>query len=273
MILDRRQRGKPRSHAPGCILAVFLLVSVTAPVLAQVPAPPGEGTGVLSLKSEPAGAVVELRGEHRWRGMTPCDFNRGLKGRYEVTARMPLYESWHRTLDLSETESRELNIRLTPKSSWKAGMRSVLVPGWGQFYAEEPVKGGVFLGATALAAGGLLWTHLIYRNEADDYLEARDRYFRSTHSEDLPALRARMMKKDREAQDAYDLRKGFLIATGACYAVAFIDAAFFFPSRSEGTFATLRPFGEKGPDLALRPTRSGSLELAVVLRRSNGGAR
>lgn len=273
MIHDRRRRGRTRNVATGCILAVCLLVSGTARALAQAPVIPSEGTGVLSLKSEPPGAVVELRGEHRWRGMTPCDFKRGLNGRYEITARMPLYESWHRSLELTESESRELNIRLTPKSSWKAATRSLLVPGWGQFYAEEPTKGAAILGATALTAGGLLWSHLVYQNEVDDYLEARDRYFGSTHYEDLPELRAKMMKKDRESQDAYELRNGFLIATGACYAVAFIDAAFFFPSRSEGTFATVRPFGEKGPDLALRPARDGRIELAVVLQQVHGGVR
>jgi hypothetical protein len=273
MIRDRRQRGRPGRDAVRLVLAACLLVAGAPCAGAQETAVPAAGTGVLSLKSEPTGAVIELVGEHHWRGMTPCDFNRGLKGPYELTARLRLYERWHRTLNLTEGESREMTIRLSPKRAWKAGVRSLIVPGWGQFYAEERGKGTVLLGAAALSAGGLLGTHLLYRSRVDDYREARDRYFQATHYEDLAGLRAAMNRKDRRAADAYDLRQGFLYATAACSAISFLDAVFFFPSRSEGAYATVRPFGDEGPDLTLRPAGAGNIELAVVLRASQGGVR
>ncbi len=273
MVRDRRQRGRLGRDAVRLLLAAYLLAAGAACAGAQETAVPAAETGVLSLKSEPTGAVIELVGEHHWRGMTPCDFNRGLKGPYELSAKMRLYERWHRTLNLTEGESRELTIQLSPKSALKAGLRSLIVPGWGQFYSEERGKGAVLLGAAALSAGGLLGAHLVYRSRVDDYQEARDRYFQSTRYEDLAGLRAAMNRKDGRAADAYDLRQGFLYATAACSAIAVLDALFFFPSRSEGAFATVRPFGDEGPDLTLRPAGAGNVELAIVLRASQGGAR
>jgi hypothetical protein len=273
MILDRLRHGRHKGHGVRSLLAAGLLVALAACGWAQGTTAPADAVGVLTLKSEPTGALIELTGAQQWRGMTPCDFNRGLKGPYRLTAKMRLYERWSRNLNLAAGESREVTIRLTPKSAWKAAVRSMIVPGWGQFYAEEPGKGTLLLGAAGVAAGGLLWTHLVYRERVDDYDAARERYFNSTHYEDLADLRASMVRADKRAGDAYDLRQGFLYATAACSAISFLDALFFFPSRSEGAFATIRPFGDGGPDLALRPAPGGSLRAAIVLRENHGGAR
>jgi hypothetical protein len=273
MILDRRQRGRCPGQTARHLLAVCLLITGCVPAWAQAPVDKPEGAGVLTLKSEPTGALIELLGEQKWKSMTPCEFNRGLKGPFELTASMRLYERWHRTISLAPGESREMTIRLKPKTPWKAGMRSLLVPGWGQFYSEQSKKGGLLLGATAIAAGGLLWTEIVYQDHVDDYEAARNAYFDSTQYDDLDDLRAKMLEEDSDAQDAYEWRQGFLYATAACWFVSFVDAVFFFPSRSEGSFATFRPLGDNGPDLALRPAPGKRLELALVLRESKGGAR
>lgn len=46
-------------------------------------------------------------------------------------------------------------------------LRSVVLPGWGQFYTDHPVRGGVFLGLAALSAGALVWAILNYSDKAD----------------------------------------------------------------------------------------------------------
>ncbi len=246
--------------------------NATSPI-PTTPIPTAMMPGVLRLRSEPTGAFVTLAGEHSWRGTTPFDLSRGLNGPYEVTAEMTGYERWHRSVILGQGENRELAIRLTPKTALKAGLRSALIPGWGQFYSERRGKGTLFLLATAISAGGLIWTHEDYQNKLDDLRSAKDAYFGETRLEELPALRARMVSLQHTADRAYDRRRIFLFTTGGLYAANLIDAVALFPSASRGTFASLSPWGEGGPRLSIGTSADSDLLVGLELGAKDGGAR
>jgi len=65
--------------------------------------------------------------------------------RFQIYANEPGFEHWHRTIVLDGVSSDTLWISLRRKSAFVAGGRSLLVPGWGQFYDDHPRRGLVFL--------------------------------------------------------------------------------------------------------------------------------
>jgi hypothetical protein len=217
----------------------------------------------LRIRSEPSGAFVALDGEHTWKGSTPWDLSRGLKGTYHITAEMSGYERWRRTVHLVEGESRQLDIRLSRKSAVKAALRSVVVPGWGQFYAERPTKGTVFLVGAAAAATGLLVMHELYENDVDELNEAQRAYQAAGTVEEIERLRPRFEEKRREADRSYDRRQILLYTTGAVCAASVLDALFLFPSPAEGAFASMAPWGVRGPSFAFRTMPEGGLAVSV----------
>ena len=105
------------------ILAVCLgsVLCINGPVEGQPQYPQGNNplqtapAEILRIRSEPSGAVVTLVGDHKWKGITPWDLNRGLTGSYEVHANLKGYERWERTIHLAGGEIRDLEIQLHPK--------------------------------------------------------------------------------------------------------------------------------------------------------------
>ncbi len=55
------------------------------------------------------------------------------------------------------------------RSRWDSTYRSLIAPGWGQFYNEEPIKGGVFIAAEVATLGAAVALLLIGRQTYDDY--------------------------------------------------------------------------------------------------------
>ncbi len=161
---------------------------------------------------------------------------------------------------------------LTPKQPYKAGLRSLILPGWGQIYGERPLKGSVFLLGTLVFAGGFCWTEMEYRDRVDDYRNARRAYFDSGVLDDLARLRAKAEKAQARRDRAHDRRQIAAYATAGFYAAAFLDAVFLFPAPSEGSFASLAPWGDGGPKLALGAPR-GELTLALRWSEREGGER
>lgn len=256
----------------------FAMILAGSSLGAAAQAPPEDGgeaaaAGRLRVVSQPSGAIVTLAGEHRWRGTTPWEVDRGLTGSYEVTARLRGFEQWKRDIDLKSGENRELSIRLTPKRAWKAAARSILIPGWGQNYGERHGKGRAFL--LGAAAGGIawFWTNEIYQDRVDDYRSAREDYFSEDRWEELAALKARSDRAERRADQAYDHRTIAMAATAGIYAVSVIDALFFFPEPSEGSFTDLTLWEDGGARLALSPRGIAGLAISLDLATAKGGAR
>jgi hypothetical protein len=215
-----------------------------------------------------------LQGGHTWKATTPWDLNRSLSGRYEVTAELSGYELWKRSIHLVPGENRDLEIRLRAKQAWKAGLRSLLFPGWGQLYSDQNEKGRLIMLGGLAVAGGLWWTHEEYRDRVDDHDDAWDSYINTPRvGEELDARREAWKRAQRRADSAYDRRQLFLLVGGGLYAFAFIDSYFFFPRPSEGSFASVSPWGARGPSLALEGSQAGDVRLAVHLRGFEGGRR
>ncbi len=219
-------------------VAAILLVALAA-ALPLAEAAHAQGTNGVVITSSPPGAVVQLRGEHVFSGVTPWRLDRGLSGTYEVHATKPGYADWNGSTSLSPSRSDSLFIRMHRKTAMATGLRSALCPGWGQFYAGKKLKGSVFL----LAEAGAIWGVIYADSKRSDAMSAYGRASRAYNSADQideinAAYDAKLDAFD-DVQRWHESRKRWVYAAGAIWLVNVLDATLFIPSEGGGTFAGL----------------------------------
>jgi hypothetical protein len=226
-----RQRG---GAVPIGIAVLLLALAAVSAAAQDLPAatPPGgiSATPTLVVDSTPPGAVVILRGTYEWTGLTPWRLYREVSGLYRVEVRLPGYETWTGEVVLGTGGIGQLQVTLGRKTVAKSLLRSAVVPGWGQLYRGERLKGTLFLLAGAMAAGGVVWTHEVYRDEVDDFNAAKRAYERETRWESWPARYEVVRRASEKADRAYDRRRVALAGLGGIYAVNLLDCLFFAPS-------------------------------------------
>ncbi len=115
-----------------------------------------------------------------------------------------------------------------------AAWRSLILPGWGQFYKGQRAKGITVLAAHTLNVGTLVFAHLRMQQAHDDYLKARD----------LPTIESTYDRYNK----FYKLRKYFALSTAAVWLYAHLDAALTDPS-PEKTVNTVAPSSYFGPNM------------------------
>ncbi len=209
----------------------------------------------MTINSVPSGATVYVEGEHTFVGKTPMNFPYLLVGTYKITASKRGYEDWFQTVNLVGRRSGSLLIRLSPKTRFKAALRSTLFPGWGQHYLDKRFKGG----AISFAMIGLTLSSLVsdyqYDRAVDRYKRALRDYNTAKREEDRLALEGKVQDKEKKADDSYRHRNALLWMTGTLWTYNILDALIFFPS-----------FQQVGYDLGT-PVISLDLEKGIPLLR------
>jgi hypothetical protein len=102
------------------------------------------------------------------------------------------------------------------RSTAGAVYRSVLLPGWGQFYNRQPYKGGLFIVAEVSAGVAALLCHLLGDGRAGAYAALGA----GTPPEVFAGVRA-------EGQAFYQARDGLLIGLAVVHALNILDAFVF----------------------------------------------
>jgi hypothetical protein len=242
------------------LLPLLLAVAAAAPAFAQTAGP----TGSLTLMSRPAGASFRIEGDLVVVGRTPMTLNRGLAGRYRVSGSEIGYQHWSRSLVFDGVSADTVWMTLRQKSALMAGARSLILPGWGQFYDEHPVRGMVFLIGGIAAGAGLGVAELRYRDRVDEQ-EAADVALRAAQSgADADAASAVLRRATDKAEDAYQLRRILLGAAAAVLGLSVIDAAAFVP-RPVGTI--LLGAGPGDSNSARRGLPAAGPRIAMTLAR------
>lgn len=101
------------------------------------------------------------------------------------------------------------------KSPMGAIVRSLILPGWGQFYVEDYWKTPIFLGGAGALVGIIIWNH-------DYYIDYQDQYDYLIANEPENTLEIDLMKKKKEFyRDQRDMSGFFLLSV---YVLAAIDA-------------------------------------------------
>jgi hypothetical protein len=208
------------------VFSLSLALVSAAPTLAQPPGP----TGSLTLMSRPAGAWFRLEGDVVVVGRTPMTLSRGLTGRFRVSGSDIGYQRWSRTLELDGVTADTVWIALREKSAFKAGVRSLLLPGWGQFYDEHPVRATIFLTTGIVVGSGIGVNEIIHHSRLDHVDAARAAYL----ADQTPATLDALQRAEGRADDCRQLRK-ILVGVGAgVVLLSVIDAVASVP-RPVGT--------------------------------------
>jgi len=241
----------------GTLVCVLTIVGLAPSVFAQ------DGGGVV-VESIPPGAVVELVGQHVFHGVTPWRLDRGLSGTYEVRAYKAGYEEWEGYVLLSSTRRDSISIRLSRKTPLGAGLRSAIVPGWGQYYTGQNVKGTMFLVAELAAAAGVLWTNEKRDDAQTDYSEARLEYLAADQVDEVEARYLEMKKAYDELFRWHEKRKQWSYAAAAIWLANLLDATILFPAPAQGGgYSSLPPGDDSGFFASIEPDRTTA---GIVLR-------
>lgn len=191
---------------------------------------------------------MTLSGDAIVSGVTPARFRHLLVGNYELVLKKHGYETYSTRVTLDPTKQMAMNVRLSPKTRFKAAARSLFVPGWGQKYTDQKTKGYLL----AVLALGSVTAYFIADKDFDDkydFFKEKLREYDSTLAagsiEDLRRLKLELDVAQDDAYDAENVRRITIGAAIAVWGISMLDVLFFFPEE-RATFTV------KG--LAIRPS-------------------
>lgn len=234
---------------------LLICVAVLAGVIPLEASAQSQGGVVVG--SAPPGAVVELVGQYVYRGVTPWKLDRALSGTYEVRAYKAGYEEWEGYVLLSATRHDSLFIRLTRKTPLGAGIRSGIVPGWGQYYTGQKAKGSLFFVAEVAALAGVVWTNEKRDDSQTAYSEARLAYLAADQVDEIEEKYLEMRKAFDELDRWHEKRRQWSYAAAAIWLANILDATVLFPSPAQGGgYSSLPPGDESGFFASVEPDRT-----------------
>jgi hypothetical protein len=189
----------------------------------------------IQILTRPIAAIVWLDGEYGMTGRTPYTITHFLRGRYRIRATKPGYEDWEKDYVFNGQGDDKLTIKLAKKTRFKALWKSMYLPGSGQIYSDHRTQGAVIGLMQFSAAGVLLYQQIKYNNALNDYNTALKNFQASQRTQDGQAdLIAQVVARKAVLDDAYEIRKNWLVVTGVIYAYNLLDAVIFFPSYHHG---------------------------------------
>jgi hypothetical protein len=212
-----------------------------------------EAGGSLTVRSDPEGALVQLKGHALVTGITPATFRYPFVGTYELMISKHGYENYTTHVVLEPGKHVNVEVTLTPKTRFKAAVRSLFIPGWGQKYSDQTVKGTIFLGLAVASIAGYFVADHHFNTEFDRFEAARDEFdeaFASGASYNELQQRLAVLERQQDrAYDAEDVRRIMIGTVIGVWTLNVIDA-FFFTPQEHGSFTvkgiTVTPGGQQG---------------------------
>jgi tetratricopeptide (TPR) repeat protein len=196
----------------------------------------------ITIKTNPPGVMIYFEGENGFVGVTPLTLKSKLIGTYKITAVKSGYEKTKLEYFFKGTESGTMRFNLSPRTRFKAGIRSLVFPGWGQRYSERKWTGILF----SIAQLGLgIYTydvHRDYEKAIKDYNKALDIYEENIKNSQLREKYYTIaLDKYHKADDAFEKRQTWLAVFGGVWLFNFLDSIFFFPSFDRDIFKNSIP--------------------------------
>jgi len=189
---------------------------------------------LLTVKSNPQGAVVELIGEYEFVGRTPFVLPYPLFGKYRVKASKSGFEVINTEMSLSGDVGYTLDLHLLPKTRLKAFSRSIVFPGWGQYYSGRKFTGSLFLGATASALVVFAKNEQRYRNAQTDYKNAASLYnLPGASFEERSQAYLQVQNALKKLDDRENARNISLYVAGGIWLLNILESVLFFPDNAK----------------------------------------
>ena len=203
------------------------LLLLTASLLAEDVPPTG-----LIVRTQPPGAVATVSGELTVSGVTPVLFQQPLIGDYKLELKRYGYETYKTHLVLDPSKQMTLDVTLSPKTRFKAVVRSLFIPGWGQRYTDQKTKGGLLTAMIVGTGVAYLFADNNFDDKYDTYLDRLHRYDSLSVNGTVEELRNAKRELDNAQDKAYDtenIRRATIGVAIGIWAVNVLDLLFFFP--------------------------------------------
>ena len=219
-------------HLVAALFTCGAAAALGAPAWAQAapapPAPAAPAVGSVTITSQPTRANVKLEGGQIITGYTPLTISRGLIGPFRVAVSGRGYETWKRHIYLDGVSADSIYARLSPKHIWWAGLRSAVMPGWGQFYSERKPAGWTYISLAAASGSVLVAYQVKYRGRVRQADASYEDLQSATTPADIAAAQADYNTRVIRVDEAKHQRNVAAYVFGTVWAVNFVDAVFFF---------------------------------------------
>jgi hypothetical protein len=194
----------------------------------------------LTVITTPPGAEVALKGEASISGLSPITFTYSLIGEYSLTVKKYGYEGYKTRLMLDPARPQQISVELAPKTGFKAALRSMIIPGWGQRYTDRRTKGFVFSVLFFGAGLTLLDSENKFQDREDAYLARLSEYdaalARGASIDELTRYHAALVDAQQRAYDAEDNRRIAAGVVAGIWGLNVLDALLFAP-KDRATFS------------------------------------
>lgn len=200
----------------------------------------GPGPALLSISSTPQGAQVWLDGQLLAERTPILDFQQQ-SGTYQLVLRLNGCEEFAGPIEVVRpaTNIEKVLRPATPLpipddlpgdiTRGPAIRRSMVLPGWGQFYKGQSTKGKVLLGAAGLTTGLAIYGYLQRDSRLDAYQEARADYLAAVSGAEINRTYAIYQEKTDAVRRSENLRDFGFYALIGVYVFNVVDAALGFP--------------------------------------------
>jgi hypothetical protein len=183
----------------------------------------------ITILTKPPGATVYLRGDQDLVANTPARIPSDISGRYRAEITRPGYETWKGDLTFIPGSANNIEIRLSRKTRFKAALRSLFIPGWGQVYSENKTRGYLITSGVLASAATLYYLDRRFNNKQSDYDLALAEYNAAARIDEKIALKTFLDDKQNDAYKAETDRNTALALGIALWGYNVLDALLFFP--------------------------------------------
>jgi hypothetical protein len=221
-----------RHGVNGLFRVILLLCGWQASLMAQTSeAVPSEGA--VTIESTPPGALVYLTGEYQFVGRTPFLLPYPLYGKYRLQANRRGYNTVVSEHNFTGESNSVVKLRLSAKTPLKAFSRSLLFPGWGQFYSGRKAAGSFHVGTTAVAGIALAIRENHYKDAQTDYEAAYENYQRGGSFDDEQQAFNRLQSAWQKLDKAKNYRNTSLYLLVGFWALNVLESVLFFPKDNQ----------------------------------------
>ena len=148
-------------------------------------------------------------------------------GEYEYTTTAPKHFPLTSEFSIDSNTPFNLEISLNPKSRSKTALYSLFVPGSGQFYAENTLRGLIFFTAT-VASGYLLYsTNATYLDDNSLLTQYERDYTSAVGLNDIDKTRSLYLSQVDQVNQLQIQLLNYGVALGTTWLLNLIDAVFF----------------------------------------------
>ncbi|MEW6686764.1 MAG: PEGA domain-containing protein [Candidatus Edwardsbacteria bacterium] len=186
--------------------------------------------GKLKIEGEPAGAWIVMNDSIKM-GFLPLKPKEIPFGQYKLKIKAKGYDPQYFELAIGKEATYSLTANLKRKSRLGAGLRSLILPGWGQRYSGRKGMGWVYLCPSMLGLASTTVSFIGYNFSMSQYEKSKRNYEAAKTTQEAVKLCGEMNWDYKNALDWYNQLRYSAVVTAGLWGWNFLDALILFPGK------------------------------------------